>query len=91
MFGLFQSTTPQYAGDGQPSTSSTSGGLFGFLTGLLGTSTPIYQARSETTKSVVPAASPKEEVAGSSSEIAQAIEPDCLAPLPVAIVIQRRE
>jgi hypothetical protein len=93
MFGLFQNTL-RYQGEAQPSPCTSSGsGIFRFLSGLFGSSTPIYQ-----TKTVVPAPqtqtgdiiyapAPMESAPCEQS----AAQPACSVPLPFAFVIQRSE
>lgn len=91
MFGLFQNTTPAYAGPGQPTANSNGQGAFGFLTNLLAPATPTYQtARPDGTLGAnAPVAA--SEVTSASMATEPALQPDCRVPLPIAILIQRPE
>ncbi|MBA3458424.1 MAG: hypothetical protein H0T46_00565 [Deltaproteobacteria bacterium] len=91
MFGLFQNTTPAYAGSGQPTARCEAQGAFGFLTNLLAPATPTYQtARPDGTAGAkAPAAASEATSVPMVTE--PALQPDCRVPLPIAILIQRPE
>ena len=91
MFGLFENTTPVYAGSGQPTASSAGQGAFGFLTNLLAPATPAYQTARPDGAMGANAPMVASEVTSESMATEPAFEPDCRVPLPFAIVIQRPE
>ena len=92
MFGLFQDTTPAYAGEGQPNAYNGNRGGGGLLGGLFSlSSTPKYaSASANTAQTSPPVALPSQgECAGSGEQLPAQTE--CRVPLPCAIVIQRSD
>jgi hypothetical protein len=91
MFGLFQDT-PQYAGKGRPSMTTSTGGLFGFLGGLFGGSTtPTYAKAPDSSSGASASTAPTQAMDPGVGCDAMIAEPACTVPLPIAIVVQRPE
>jgi len=89
MFGLFQDTTPAYAGEGQPNAYNGNRGGRGLLGGLFSlSSTPQYAtASAETAQTSAPPSTG--ECTGSSEQLPA--QSECRVPLPCAVVIQRSD